>query len=511
MRSNKVLFISLALFSASILLLVLISTEFAYTAVWEDTQVYTYVASMIFATMCFFAFCYLLHAKQSASYNVSPENKVSKSTATKTSSIKWLISIRSIFVIGLLARIIFIPTNAVLEDDFYRYFFDGELLTLKANPYKHAPNDFLNDSQGLLIQEPSGLLQDKEKPVVNSLVYRVAYPDISTIYPPVAQFFFALSSYIAPYDLSIWRSLLLLFEIISFYLLVKLLTVYRRPIYFISLYWLNPLLIVEGINAAHMDVILVPFILASLLMIQTQRYTLAGALLAAAVGVKLWPVLLVPFAVVYIASKYERGHRLHSILGFCFAFASLTILLLLPQLLSLSSQSGLQQYSQYWQVNSFIFSILDSGLVAAYELSTSDWLVDPNELSRLLVSLTILIFIGKQSLSHLITTLANKNVRPHDPLALANHWFWLAFLLFILSPTGYPWYAFWFMPLLCLSINRTNWPILLLSMSLHLYDLRYPEPSAEVFETWIVTITFLPVLAALLWLQYKHKNEQHVH
>ncbi|MGD8779206.1 MAG: hypothetical protein PVH88_09635 [Ignavibacteria bacterium] len=49
---------------------------------------------------------------------------------------KWL---PAIIIFGLVVRIILTPTFPVLEDDFYRYLWDGAVTANGINPYEHAP------------------------------------------------------------------------------------------------------------------------------------------------------------------------------------------------------------------------------------------------------------------------------------------------------------------------------------------------------------------------------------
>jgi hypothetical protein len=68
----------------------------------------------------------------------------------------------------------------VLESDFYRYLWDGHVLAQGINPYLYAPHDPALDGVDTLYR-----------------VY-IGWAQFRTIYPPVAQYLFALSSLVAP-------------------------------------------------------------------------------------------------------------------------------------------------------------------------------------------------------------------------------------------------------------------------------------------------------------------------
>ncbi len=490
--------IALLFLSASFIAVFFLSTTFEYTVIWRDDHVYLYVALMCTAGLFF-----LFLAYQLCFY---PHYRRAQTTPTQTSTL----SLRTIFIIGLVARILFVPSNAILEDDFYRYFFDGSVVSHGKNPYSTSPKQVLGNDN-----IDSAKSEDQVEPLSDitkaPLIHRVAYPDIQSIYPPVAQAFFALSTIVSPYSVETWRLLLVFMEVLTFYLCLKLLRLYKRPNVLVILYWLNPLVITEGINAAHMDILLPPFLLGTLLSLHHRRFALSALLLAGAVGTKLWPILLVPVVVARLLHTAKSTKEISSLVTFIAIFGSVTGMLVLPQLLSVSYYSGLHQYSQYWQVNSFLFTYLNELLVYAYELTPIEWILAPEELSRLIVATAVLMFVFSQAFmqynSHVVPKHDSPNDVFHADRELVNQWLAIAFLVFILSPTGYPWYTIWFIPLLSLAITRANWAMLLLTISLPLYDLRYPEASSVYFDAIVVPLSFAPILALLVW-QYLFRRSQ---
>ena len=44
---------------------------------------------------------------------------------------------------GLFARLILIPSSPILEDDFYRYLWDGAVTANEFNPYVYSPQDVI--------------------------------------------------------------------------------------------------------------------------------------------------------------------------------------------------------------------------------------------------------------------------------------------------------------------------------------------------------------------------------
>jgi hypothetical protein len=156
---------------------------------------------------------------------------------------------------GLAARLVLFASEPMLEDDYQRYLFDGAVTASGNNPYAFAPSDALPDASralGRLAQE-GGLV-----------VRRINHPDLKTVYPPVAQAAFALAHLIKPWSLTAWRSVILLFDLASLAIILLLLRDVGRSPLWSALYWWNPIVIKELFNSAHMEAVVLPFVLLAL-------------------------------------------------------------------------------------------------------------------------------------------------------------------------------------------------------------------------------------------------------
>jgi len=453
----------------------LVSTQFEYHIPILDRPTYIAVGLMFLAGLA-----YLLFIRQVL---------IRKITLT----------VFPLFIIGFILRLLFLQSTPIYEDDFYRYFFDGSLTYNNLNPYSYAPQDalekpaFINNHILGLDNSTTPAHPDLQFLADQTLMERVAYPHIRTIYPPITQSIFTLSYIIEPFNLIVWRCLLLLSEVISFILLLKLLKCMNKPMIWSTIYWLNPLLITETINAGHMDALLVPVLLCALLLLIKQRYSFAGVTLAIAVGIKVWPILLVPSLFRPLLSQPKK---LIKVLIPC---CTVLVLLLIPQLLSYTNeQSGLMNYSQYWRTNSFLFGLFEDGLIYI-EQHYAFYLGSPQEIARYMV-------VGLIALVVLFQLKNNNEDNAKNIEQLSKSWLVIIVCLFFLSPTGYPWYFIWFLPLLTI---KPSLPLLSLTMLLPLYDLRYPLNElnkTDLFNDIFIPLQFLPPLAFLLFELYKKKN-----
>ena len=88
-----------------------------------------------------------------------------------------------IFATGVLWRALLLWSTPALEDDFYRYMWDGAVVASGTNPYSFAPAQVAAGDAPLALQrlaaEAGGIFE------------RINHPELKTIYPPVAQFWFA--------------------------------------------------------------------------------------------------------------------------------------------------------------------------------------------------------------------------------------------------------------------------------------------------------------------------------
>nr|WP_242698858.1 glycosyltransferase 87 family protein [Alteromonas sp. 5E99-2] len=418
-----------------------------------------------------------------------------------TSGLLFLLLIKSVFkkdlsdksfftflLMGLALRAIFIPTPPILEDDLYRYFFDGSIAIHGHNPYNHKPSDAYSKIEKDIVGEVA-IEANMQLLYLHDfhLFSRVAYPEIKTIYPLTAQVIFAISAMFDEFNIQVWRCVLIGIEVITLFLLMKLLHLLPVKRTWSLIYWLNPLLITEGVNAAHMDVVLVPFLLLTLIAVHFRHYGVAGICIGLAAGVKVWPVLLVPVIAAYMIRQSK------TFVVFLIGFIVTCTLVFLPQILALDTEAGLVKYAQHWQVNSFIFNLIHS---AMFDFIYAD----------ITARVIVASVVGGTGL------FAAWRVLKCTPSLAINdlaHWcLWIALLLFLLSPTGYPWYSFWFFPFLALAMNHRTWPILLLTATLPLYDMRYliADFQHPILWQWaVVTLTFLPVIVCLL-IQNFQKN-----
>jgi alpha-1,6-mannosyltransferase len=368
----------------------------------------------------------------------------------------------SLLIFGLAMRLLLFSSTPILELDFYRYLWDGAVVANGFNPYLLAPDQITNTE----------LMELSQHAGVN--FERINYADLRTIYPPLTQLFFALAYWADDWSLDAWRGLLLLADTIGFMLIIRVLGKLNRSVLWAALYWMNPLLILQTYNAAHMDVLLVAPLVGMLLLLLHQRYLMASAMITVAAGIKLWPLLLLPFALRPLLNQPAR------LITALTVVACLSAVFILPLLYYGSGeQSGIAAFTQGWQRNSALFPMLVSLL--------SQVTLEAEQTGRAIIAISLV------SMALIINL---KSIE--SPQALANKLVFIVAALFLLSPAQFPWYTIWFIPLLCFCANPA---MLLLTALMPIYYLKFYflfQGRPEFFEQTIVWFEYLPVILLLV-------------
>jgi hypothetical protein len=197
------------------------------------------------------------------------------------------IRLATTIAIAIALRLLVVAPAPFLSGDVYRYLSDGRMLASGVNPYSYTPGD-----------------------------PRINHPEIRSIYPPHAQLLFA-----AVHDLTLWRLLIIAFDIVAIVLLRERGFAYATC----------PLVIFEGTWSGHLDAIAAVFLLLAL----TRR---SGAALAFAGGLKVIPLAALPVL--------ARNARRKNVLAFI-----ATIALPILPFLGKPIMPGFREYATRWIFN----------------------------------------------------------------------------------------------------------------------------------------------------------------
>jgi hypothetical protein len=193
----------------------------------------------------------------------------------------------AIFGLTMLFQGLLIFTRPTLSDDMYRYIWDGRVQAQGISPYQYSP-----DAPEL------AFLRDSE-----------IYPSINrksavTIYPPAAEALYAVLWRIWPDNVRWFQIVSAAGGLLAGALLVGLLNDLGRSSSRLMIYLWSPLLAFETAHAAHLDGMVLPFLVGAWWARVRNRDGLVGILLGVAAAMKLYPVLLLP---VLWRSRHPEG------------------------------------------------------------------------------------------------------------------------------------------------------------------------------------------------------------
>jgi hypothetical protein len=384
-----------------------------------------------------------------------------------------------IIVVGLGLRAILFGSTPIQEDDFYRYLWDGAVTASGINPYSYSPQYAVESS--VEAEPPAPELRNLANRS-GEVAPRINHPSLRTIYPPVAQAAFASGYLLKPWSIVAWRAVLLVFDIAALGILILILRSLRLPLAFALIYWWNPLLVKESVNSAHMDLIVAPFVLASILLAIREKNVWATVALTLATGAKLWPVVLAPFILRPLAARPGR-----LAVALCIIVALGAAMFVPIYIGGLDSDSGFTAYGKRWELNDALFMLFVWGSKYFAQVVGLGH-TNGQFAARIIVALLLCAWIG---------ILARGKI--DGGLDLCEKCMLTVAALFLLSPTQFPWYYVWLLPLLAI---RPRASLLLLTALLPLYYMRFyyrARGSVEFFDYYVVWIEFVPVWCLLIW------------
>ena len=372
-------------------------------------------------------------------------------------------SVKKMIAIGIMLRFLYLLSFPELSDDFWRYLWDGMLVSEGRSPYETLPSSWsesgLSTSFGELL------------PWLNS-------PEYYSIYPPVLQFFFGLSAVISdgnPLTFVIaLRCFVLAAELGSMVLIYKLLKAWEMNTRNLMLYTLNPLVIIEFAGGLHGEVFMIFFLLLSLWLLTEKRQLVSGAVFGLSVGTKLLPLMFLPF---YI----KRLGWMKTMVYSTVAMATVGLL-----------------YFPFWS-SDMVPNVLSSVRLyfANFEFNASVYYLF-RELGILLTGYNQIVVIGRiLSLSVLSTILLiawrNKNKEVSGlPTVMLFAWF----VYYVFATTVNPWYA----AVLAAFLPFTKYRFALLwlmSVPLSYHAFGYVQYHENM---WVLTLEYVPVF---LWLLFE--------
>lgn len=354
----------------------------------------------------------------------------------------------SALVFTFVARSILLPTDLILENDIYRYLWDGKVAAHGINPFQFPPDgEELADLRG----ETWNLIN---------------YPYIRTIYPPVLQTLFLGTYLIYPESVIGMKLVLVGIDALTILILVQILHRMRRPIEMVLIYAMCPLVIREIANAGHADAATACLVASLVLALMQGRRAVGALLLALLIMTKVYAVLLIPVVWRRIGWRHLAAVPGWVILGYLPFIGAGGYLF-----------EGLRAYSHEWRFNAGLFEVITWLWRLAGQPS-----VDANTSARYTCA----------AIALLVAALTGWRARLGDDLdRLASQFLTVTGTVLIFSPVVDPWYLLWVAPLL---VFRPNMAWLYLLGAVEWSYAYYPQ---QDFPVWTRPAQFVPFVLIL--------------
>ncbi len=353
-----------------------------------------------------------------------------------------------ILLFSILFRALGIGAFPILEDDFYRFLWDGYRFVEHGNPYGIPPAAFFDKAID---------------PDLETILGQINNPEIATIYGPVNQYLFALSYLIAPGKIWPLQLLFALADIGIILLLFKL----AKPNNVLLYAWC-PLVIKEFAFTAHPDVIGVVFMIAAWYCGKQSRISTAAILIALAAGAKIFAIIVAPFLLRFNIKAW-------------LIFLATVLLIALPFGINTAwLPDGLKAMSGNWFFNAPLYLLLQQLFSFA----------------GIKIFLTVLFAV--LWLYYFYSTVKTKN--RYD---FRGDWVFGVF--FICSSTLNPWYLVWLLPFATVWPSRWAWTASVSVLLAYGIGLNLPADNNEIklgpydIPPTILALEFLAIAIALLF------------
>ena len=385
-------------------------------------------------------------------------------------------------LLGITARVLFLPAIPNLSQDFYRFIWDGRLLILGINPYVFTPGQLANGSQ--IAQD---LISLDTIPNAKALIQGMGNLNAShySNYPPINQLCFALAALFAKNSIlgSVigLRILIIGADIGILYFGKKLLERLKMPVKNIFWYFLNPFIIIELTGNLHFEAVMLFFVIWSLYLLDTKRWVLAAITLGISISVKLVPLLFLPLFYKYLVPKGLFGKGFWKMKKFYWVTLA-TIVLCFAPFVSKTFITNFSATIGLW-FQSFEFNASVYYIIRWIGFQTIGW----NIIATVGLILTIVVFICVVLLSLFRKYNTTQNLIIGMLLAVS--------IYFLLATTVHPWYIA--TPLLLCVFTNYRYAVLWSFMICFSYSAYRPEGFEE--NLLLVAIQYSVVICVALW------------
>ncbi len=353
-------------------------------------------------------------------------------------------------------RIIFLFSQPVGSDDVYRYMWDGKTQDAGINPYLYKPVD-----------EKLNFLHSDILPL------KMNFREMKTIYFPLSQWLFYVGYKLSGESVWAYKLLLLLSEILTLFLLFKILGKLNVDKKYLLIYALAPLPIIQFALDAHLDGFGLPLLLAFIYFYLNDKKILSAIFLGLSFSIKPVGILILP--ILFLREKKITEKLLMVTVPFI-AFG----IQFLPYIFTSNPFEAFIIYTRNWFYNGLVFNLLNS-------------IIHNNQTTRLWCSLLLII--------SLVPVYFSKKI-------FIDKIYFAVMLLMIFSPVVHPWYISW---VLILVVVTRKWSGIYFVAAVSLTSLTVLNYQLNgVWKDYLLVqiVEYVPVIALLIYEFAKSEKEK---
>jgi hypothetical protein len=213
---------------------------------------------------------------------------------------------KQLLTFAILSRIVLLFSIPELSPDFFRFIWDGELLTKGINPYAFLPNELIENKgfyDSIYMSELYENITDLSKgnysnyPVLNQFIFYIPATFFNSIYANMI----GLKVIILAADLG------------AIYFLKKSLEYLKQPVEKLWWYALNPFILIEFVGNLHFEGVMIFLLIGAIYFVLVNKWVFGSVLLGLSIQIKLIPLMLLPFFFKYLKWKRSVGFLIISV------------------------------------------------------------------------------------------------------------------------------------------------------------------------------------------------------
>lgn len=387
---------------------------------------------------------------------------------------KW--NFKFLLIAGILFRLVFLFAEPNLSQDYFRFIWDGQLVSHFLNPY---------------VQVPNTLIEQSDLVIANAIELHDGMGDLSAShfsnYPPLNQLIFALAALLGGKSILgsivVMRLLIIGADLGILYFGRKLLKNINKSPHLIFWYFLNPLVLIELTGNLHFEGVMLFFFVWALYLLSVHKWQWAAVVYACSISIKLVPLMFLPLFLKHF--NFRKSILFYVVVG-------ATSLLLLAPFYSAEFIANYSKTIGLWFSN-FQFN---AGIYSAVKEVAIQFDAKPWELIKTYGRITPILTI----IAVLLLTFLRKNQRL--PILISSM-LWVLTLYYFMSATVHPWYVI-FLVVLAL-FTEYRFPIMWSAVII----LSYFAYSVTDFKEngWLLAFEYISVYTFIIYEIVAHRNK----